>query len=83
MLDVPLDVSHGAEDQTCRSDICDNDIVALALMLIFSKHCKCGLCSILALDLYLGLWLDFLFLDHMVLDRAWIVHIHSFFLLRK
>ena len=78
-LGFRLVVSARADEHKARrGDICDYNLFALALMLlIFSNHCHCGFCHIWALDLYIGLRLDFLlFLDHMLLIDALILNEH-------
>ena len=86
-----LAISHltsvrGDEHEAGRSHICDSNMIALVLLLIFTNHCHCGLHGIRTLDLYLRLLLDFFFFMYdVVLDceRIGSHEINSFFLLCK
>ena len=51
-----------------RSHICDNNMVALVLLLIFTDHRHCRLRYFRALDFYLCFRLDFLFMNDKILD---------------
>ena len=82
-----LTSKRGDEHEAGRSHICDSNMVALVLLLIFTNHCHCGLHGICFLDLYLRLLLDFLFFMYdVVLDCERIIRtseINSFLLLCK
>ena len=63
-----LTSKRGDKHEAGRSHICDSNMVALVLLLIFTNNCHCGFNGIRTLDLYFCLLLNFFFMNDMVLD---------------